>query len=148
MKYNHRAIHLLTMRLLATVAAFLLSTSVLAELVVEEGYLRKPIPGRSMSAAFMTINNTGTADVILKTAAIDGAKSVELHTHSHKDGVMRMRQLHELTIKAGAAVVLEPGGLHLMIFGIKKLPEVPQLTLCDELNQCAKFPLEIRNLVQ
>jgi copper(I)-binding protein len=126
----------------------LLSFSVLAELVVDEGYVRKPIPGRSMSAAFMTINNTGAADVVLKTAAIEGASSVEMHTHTHKDGVMRMRQLHELTIKAGGSVVLEPGGLHLMIFGIKKLPENPQLTLCDELEQCAKFPLAVRKLVQ
>ena len=126
----------------------LLSFSVLAELVVDEGYVRKPIPGRSMSAAFMTINNTSAADVVLKTAAIEGARSVEMHTHTHKDGVMRMRQLHELTIKAGGSVVLEPGGLHLMIFGIKKLPENPQLTLCDELEQCAKFPLAVRKLVQ
>jgi copper(I)-binding protein len=126
----------------------LLSFSVLAELVIDEGYVRKPIPGRSMSAAFMTINNTGAADVVLKTAAIEGARSVEMHTHTHKDGVMRMRQLHELTIKAGDSVMLEPGGLHLMIFGIKKLPENPQLTLCDELEQCSKFPLAVRKLVQ
>jgi copper(I)-binding protein len=126
----------------------LLSFSVLAELVVDEGYVRKPIPGRSMSAAFMTINNTGAADVVLKTAAIEGARSVEMHTHTHKDGVMRMRQLHELTIKAGGSVVLEPGGLHLMIFGIKTLPENPQLTLCDELEHCTKFSLAGRKLVQ
>ena len=101
-----------------------------------------------MSAAFMTINNTGKEDVVLKTASIEGAKSVEIHTHSHKDGVMRMRQLHELSIKAGEAVVLEPGGLHLMIFGIKVLSENPQLILCDELNQCSQFPLSMRSLVQ
>ena len=135
------------MHLLTMIAAFLLSTSVLAELVVEDGYIRKPIPGRSMSAAFMSINNTGTEDVVLKTAAIAGAKSVEIHTHSHVDGVMRMRQLYELTIETGATVVLEPGGLHLMVFGIQQLPEAPELTLCDEL-KCSQFPLSVRSLVQ
>lgn len=143
MKYTNRSMHLLTV-----VFAFLFSSSVLAKLVVEDGYVRKPIPGRSMSAAFMSINNTGKEDIVLKTASIEGAKSVEVHTHSHKDGVMRMRQLHELTIKAGETVVLEPGGLHLMIFGIKTLPESPQLTLCDELNHCTQFPLTVRNLVK
>jgi copper(I)-binding protein len=116
--------------------------------VVEEGYVRKPIPGRTMSAAFMAISNTGKDDVVLKTAAIEGANSVEIHTHTHKDGVMRMRQIHELTINAGKAVVLEPGGLHLMLFGIKTLPENPKLTLCDELDQCTQFTLSTRHLVQ
>jgi copper(I)-binding protein len=129
------------------IAAFFLSTSVLAELVVEDGYVRKPIPGRSMSAAFMSIKNIGKEDVVVKTAAIVGAKSVEIHTHSHVDGIMRMRQLHELTIKAGEAVVLEPGGLHLMVFGIQQLPEMPELTLCDEF-KCSQFPLSVRSLVQ
>lgn len=143
MKYNPRSTHFLTI-----IFTSILSVSALAELVVEEGYVRDPIPGRSMSAAFMTINNTGSADVVLKTAAIEGASSVEIHTHSHTDGVMRMRQLHALTIKAGESVVLAPGGLHLMVFGIKTLPENPQLTLCDEANQCAKFPLAVRQLVR
>lgn len=143
MKYNN-----LQVRFLSGVFASLLSLSTLAELVVEEGYVRAPIPGRSMSAAFMTINNTGSTDVVLKTASIEGAKSVEMHTHSHKDGVMSMRQLHELTIKAGKTVVLAPSGLHLMVFGINKLPENPQLTLCDDENQCTQFQLAVRKLVQ
>jgi copper(I)-binding protein len=109
--------------------------------------VRKPIPERSMSAAFMTINNTGAADVVLKTAAIEGTQNVEIHTHTHKEGIMRMRQVHELVIKAGSAVVLAPGGLHLMMFGIEKLPENPQLTLCDELNNCSTVSLSVRDLV-
>ena len=143
MKSNQQSI-----RFFVIIFTLLVSSSVFAELVVEEGYVRKPIPGRSMSAAFMTINNTGKDDVVLKTAAIGGAKSVEIHTHTHTDGIMRMRQLHELTINAGRSVVLEPGGLHLMIFGIQTLPENPQLTLCDENNQCSEFPLAVRKLVQ
>jgi copper(I)-binding protein len=143
LKYNHQPIRFLTV-----IFAAVLSVSAVAELVVEEGYVRDPIPGRSMSVAFMTINNTGSADVVLKTAAIEGAKSVEIHTHTHKDGVMRMRQLYELTVKAGESIVLEPGGFHLMVFGIKALPKTPQLTLCDEANNCAKFPLMVRKLVQ
>lgn len=143
LKLNHRLMHCFTL-----IFALLLSSSVLAELVVAEGYIRKPIPGRSMSAAFMTIKNTGKEDVVLKSAAIEGAKSVEIHTHSHIDGVMRMRQLHELLIKAGASATLEPGGLHLMVFGIDDLPESPQLTLCDQADHCSQFPLAVRKLVQ
>jgi copper(I)-binding protein len=142
LNYNHRSA-----RFLIIASAFLISSSVFAELLVEDGYVRKPIPGRSMSAAFMTINNTGATDVVLKTAAIAGTKNVEIHTHTHKEGIMRMRQLHELVIEAGNSVVLAPGGLHLMMFGIEQLPEHPQLTLCDELNHCSTFSLSVRNLV-
>jgi copper(I)-binding protein len=142
LKYNHQSASFLII-----FSAFFLSPSLFAELLVEEGYVRKPIPGRSMSAAFMTINNTGAADVVLKTAAIEGTQNVEIHTHTHKDGIMRMRQVHELVVKAGSAVVLAPGGLHLMMFGIEQLPENPQLTLCDELNNCSTVSLSVRNLV-
>lgn len=133
---------------LTTLCTLIFPISTFAELVVEDGYVRKPIPGRSMSAAFMTINNNGNADVILKTAALEGAKKVEIHTHNHQDGVMRMRQLHELRIKAGDSVVLEPGGLHLMVFGISTLSETPQLTLCDTLDHCTNFSMAVRKLVQ
>jgi copper(I)-binding protein len=142
LKYNHQSASFLII-----FSVLLLSSSVFAELLVEDGYVRNPIPGRSMSAAFMTINNTGPVDVVLKTAAIAGTQNVEIHTHTHKEGIMRMRQLHELVIKAGNAVVLAPGGLHLMMFGIEQLPEHPQLTLCDGLNHCSTFSLSVRNLV-
>ena len=125
-----------------------LSLSVLAELVVEEGYVRKPIPGRSMSAAFMTIRNAGTESFILTSATLEGAGSVEIHTHNHDEGVMRMRQLHELEINAGEAVTLEPGGLHLMIFGIKELPDSPELNLCNAEKQCFSTILSTQSLVK
>jgi copper(I)-binding protein len=142
LKYNNQSVRFLIMS-----SIFLLSSSVFAELLVEEGYVRKPIPGRTMSAAFMTINNTGTADVVLKTVAIKGTQNVEIHTHTHKEGIMRMRQLHELVINAGDSVVLAPGGVHLMMFGIEQLPDNPQLTLCDELKNCSTVSLSVRNLV-
>lgn len=125
-----------------------LSSASLAQLVVSEGYVRKPIPGRSMSAAFMTISNTSAQDIVLTKARIEGARSVEIHTHSHKDGVMRMRQLHELTISAGESVSLAPGGLHLMVFGISQLPLEPKLELCDQEGHCYSSNLELRSLVK
>lgn len=137
-----------TARLITFISGLLIATIASAELVVEEGFVRKPIPGRSMSAAFMSIRNTGVEDVVIKTAKIEGAKSVEIHTHSHQNGVMRMRQLHSLEIKSGQVVSLEPGGLHLMVFGIQALPEQPSLTLCDDTKRCYQFTLAVRDLVK
>lgn len=127
---------------------FGVSISAFAELVVENGYVRDPIPGRSMTAAFMTLNNTDAKNFVLTSAYLEGAASVEIHTHTHDGGVMRMRQIHELTVKAGESVVLKPGGLHLMVFGIKQLPENPKLRLCDEQKQCFTTRITTQSLVK
>lgn len=142
-KHKHIQQQILALILLLTLAPFSL-----AELVVSENYIRKPIPGRSMSAAFMAISNISKQDVIVTKASIEGARSVEIHTHSHKDGVMRMRQIHELLIPAGETVELKPGGLHLMVFGIKDLPTAPMLSLCDQQETCYRSPLKVRSLVK
>ena len=130
------------------IMAATLSFSSIAQWVVEDGYVRKPIPGRSMTAAFMTVRNTGSEDIILTSATLEGAKSVEIHSHSHVDGMMRMRQIHELTIKVGESVSLAPGGLHLMVFGITSLPEQPELTLCDKTQQCLSHKIETQSLIR
>ena len=123
------------------------SLTTFAELVVEDGFVRKPIPGRSMTAAFMTIRNTSADDIILTEARLEGAGSVEIHTHSHKDGVMRMRQIFQLPIKAGQSVTLEPGGLHLMVFGITELPAQPKLDLCSS-DRCYSTTVPARSLIK
>lgn len=38
----------------------------------------------------------------------------------HHDGVMKMREHGQLEISAGQTVELAPGGLHLMLMGLKK----------------------------
>ena len=38
-----------------------------------------------------------------------------------KDGMMRMRQLSTIDIEANSTVVLQPHGLHLMIFDLSAL---------------------------
>ena len=124
------------------------SLNAVAELVVEDGVVRKPIPGRTMTAAFMEINNTSDKDVILTSASLEGADRVEIHTHLHEDGVMKMRQIFELPIKAGSSVTLAPGGLHLMVFGVKTLPEHPKVELCTADKECYSATLTAESLVK
>lgn len=119
-----------------------------AELLIEDGYVRAPLPGRYMSAAFMTFNNTSQQDIVLTSASIQGAGLVEYHTHSHENGVMRMRQIQELKVPAGEKVVLEPGGLHLMVFKIGQLPARPYLSVCDDKGRCWDQKLAKKELVK
>lgn len=132
------------------VASILLlqSYASVAEVLVEDGYIRKPLPGRYMSAAFLTLKNNGDQDVVFASASLQGAGLVEFHTHTHVDGVMRMREIPELVVPAKGETILEPGGKHLMVFKIGQLPKNPMLSLCDANDVCVDTKLEARDLVK
>lgn len=112
------------MRLL-TILIVALSGSVLTALAdgsaitISDPYLRETIPGQSRTAGFFTVVNEGASDCVLASAQSATAERLEIHEHSHQDGVMRMRQVPSLTIPAGQSVTLSPGGYHLMVFGTK-----------------------------
>ncbi len=69
-------------------------------------------------AAFMTIANASNQDDTLVSASATVSKVVELHTHIHDNGVMRMRKVDSITIPANGTAVLQPGGLHVMFIGL------------------------------
>ena len=76
------------------------------------------IPGRP-GAAFMTINNAGSEADRLVSATSPSAERIELHTHLMEDGVMKMREVEAIDVPANGAAELKPGGLHIMMFGLK-----------------------------
>ena len=107
------------------------------DLEITNAWVREPIPGRMMSAAYLTITNPSDSDRVLTSVTADWAGLIEIHTHLHEDGVMRMRQLPSLVIPAGETVTFEPGGLHLMLFRLKlPLAEALTMTLCFEDDEC------------
>lgn len=112
---------------------------------VTDGYVREPIPGRMMSAAFMTLSNTSKQQQTLVSASAPWAAVIEIHTHSHEGGVMRMRQIDKLDIPAGETVELKPGGLHLMLFKLQlPLADKLPMQLCFASNECLDTQLTLR----
>jgi copper(I)-binding protein len=86
-------------------------------------------------AAYFTIVNTGTSDDRLIAASSPIAEKAELHSTIDDKGVMRMRPLAAIEVKAGGRVELKPGGMHLMLTGLKAPLKVGQsfpLTLTFE----------------
>ena len=86
---------------------------------VDMPYVRAPIPGHNMTAAFLMVSNSGEQDCKLTAASSSYAKKIEFHTHTHVDGMMKMRPVTNVDVPAGANVAFQPGGLHLMLFGVK-----------------------------
>ena len=89
-------------------------------LSVQEPYVRLVPPGITVSAAFMTIDNTGTVDRQLARAESPLAGTVELHTHVNDNGVMKMRAIPNIELKAGGEAILKPGSLHVMLIGLQR----------------------------
>lgn len=83
-------------------------------------YTRAVPPVVPNSAAFMTLKNAGNDNHQLVAANSDAAQAVELHTHINDDGVMRMRQIKAIEIPAHGVTELQPGGLHIMLFGLHR----------------------------
>jgi copper(I)-binding protein len=72
------------------------------------------------AAAYFTIANAGGAADRLVAATSPMAEHAELMENSMENGIMRMRALDGLTIEPGQSAVLKPGGLHLMLTGLKQ----------------------------
>jgi len=85
---------------------------------IENAWVRPTTPGQDVGAAYMSFNSK--QDVTLISVSSDATKSVEIHSMSMQNGVMKMRMLEKLAIKAGKPYKLEPGGFHLMLFDLKK----------------------------
>lgn len=86
---------------------------------VHSAWARATPPKAPAGGAFMTIANAGAQDDALVAAKAGVSKTVELHTHINDNGVMRMRAVPSIPVKAGEKVELAPGGLHVMLIGLE-----------------------------
>ncbi len=88
-------------------------------LSLQQAWARASIGQAKAGAAYLTIVNTGGETDRLLAVATPAAKMAQLHTNLMKDGIMKMRRIEVLEIAPGEPVVLQPGGLHVMLMGLK-----------------------------
>ena len=90
------------------------------EIQVKDAWLRPPAPSRDTAAAYMRITNTTFLDNVLIAVETSAADTVELHTTMVENEIMRMRPVKEISLPKQETVVMEPGGSHLMLFGLQR----------------------------
>jgi copper(I)-binding protein len=83
---------------------------------VTGGWVREAPPTSRVLAAYMQIINLTDTDLTITDISSPDFDSAELHRTVVESGVARMLPVPELTIPAAGSVLLEPGGLHLMLF--------------------------------
>lgn len=101
---------------------------------IDAPWVRPSLGNTSVSAAYMSIVDTGSEGDRLIEASSDVAEAVELHTHIKDGDVMKMRRVDAIEVPAGAGVGLEPGGHHVMLIGLKR-----RLTVGDEVTLTLTF---------
>ena len=135
------------MRTLALAAlAALMPVAAMAEapmLSVSDAYARSANP--KSAAAFMTIANSGPDDCTLIAAGGTVAERIELHTHQHADGVMKMvRDEDGFVIPAGGRHLLDRGGDHVMMLGLTEpLSDGQMVPLTLDFGDCGTVNVEV-----
>jgi hypothetical protein len=112
-------------RVLALLTLLLASPAVahdytLGALQIGHPWARATAPTAPSGGGYLSITNTGTTPDRLISAKSPAANLVQVHEMKMDGNVMRMRELeHGLEIKPGETVTLAPGGMHLMMTGLK-----------------------------
>lgn len=109
------------MRKVAALAALLLAScrpNSPANIEIADSWARATVPNQSSSAAYFTISNMGGEADNLQSVSSPAADA-SIHSTTMDQGVMRMRPVNSLRIASHSKVVLEPGGLHVMLMGLK-----------------------------
>ncbi len=72
------------------------------------------------SAAYFVVRNAGDLSDAIIRVETSVADTAELHSVTLDGGVMRMRAVDSIPVPAGGEAVLEPGGYHVMLIGIRQ----------------------------
>ena len=89
-------------------------------LEIDRPWARATAPTAPAGGGFLTIVNKGTTTDRLVAARSPVAQTSQIHEMKMEGNVMRMRELDKgLEIPAGGTVTLAPGGIHVMLMGLK-----------------------------
>ena len=112
-------------------------------------WIRATPPTAKVAAGYVMVTNQGAQDDRLIGVRADFAATSELHEMTMDGGVMKMRALED-----GApaplgddALILEPGGLHLMFMGLSEPMtdgETRKVTLIFEKAGAVEVPFAVR----
>lgn len=87
--------------------------------------IQEVLPGRTMTAAFVTFNHEGEAVDIIEGSIPTVSEHIELHSMSMVDNVMSMGPLENTTLESGQRF-FKKGGDHVMIMNIPE-DKIPQI---------------------
>ena len=100
----------------------LVACSVVAQtpaLIVVDAWTRQ-VPGSDVAAAYLTLRNPRTQPVTIVSIESPLAEHAMIHETKTLGGQSQMRPHEQLVIAPGQTVKFEPGGLHVMLMGLRQ----------------------------
>lgn len=85
---------------------------------LSHAFMREMPPGAKVAGGFLQIANQGNQDDRLIGIRSGFAKTIEIHETKMNNGVMEMRAVESLPLKAGTTAELRPGGMHIMFMDV------------------------------
>ena len=95
----------------------LAGSAALAQVQVDDAWIRATVPQQSGTGAFMRL--TSPQDTALVGVSTPLTPAAEVHEMAMDGNVMRMRAIASIPLPAGKTVELKPGGYHLMLMNLK-----------------------------
>ena len=119
---------------------------------IEDPWVRAVPPNASNSAVFLDLRNESEQLRKLVEVHSEVAERVELHTTKDEDGMLRKERLQEVPIPALETQSFHPGGIHIMLIGLRGPLEVGrviklELVYADQSKETIPVPVDERPLL-
>ena len=140
-------------KFISGVAALLFSVQAWAgDVAVSGAWIRATASGQDSAAVSMHVTSQRDARFIAASSPVSA--SAEIHTMTHENGMMRMRQIEALTLPAKKDIAIGDGD-HIMLIGLKhplKAGDSVPLTLtvefADKSKEKVTVKAEVRSLTE
>jgi copper(I)-binding protein len=90
-----------------------------SEIIIKDQWLR-PSAKKMATALYFTIENNCDEPDTLYSVESDISDKIEIHETYSSGDLMGMREIGEIIIEAEDEVILEPGGMHIMVMKLKR----------------------------
>jgi hypothetical protein len=101
----------------------LFSDLAIGDIVIKNAWVRAAPSGSKIMAAYMIIDNQTSETITSSKIIANGFEKTEIHTSYVVDEISKMKKLNNLSIKGSESLVMEPGGLHLMLINPDGVPK-------------------------
>lgn len=88
-------------------------------ITVEDVWARPAAQGGNGAVYFLLQNHSAGSDELIDVSS-DVAEAVEIHETTMEGDVMQMQQLLSVPVKGKESIEFAPGGLHVMLIGLKQ----------------------------
>ena len=92
----------------------------LEKLSLHGGYTFETSSAQKATAVYLSFFNNSEKEIEIESFSTDIASSVEMHDIKITNDIVKMFKVENPEIKSKSELFLQPGGRHLMLFGLKK----------------------------